>query len=213
MSLKDINKELLEKYHLGNCTADEQRKVETWLFNTETDDLDLPRTQINFYQAEIWKSIKAVTHEPKPQKSKTYFMWKGAIAASVVFLVLGFIFYLLNIKDTVSIPDSLSINNVAQSGVKQVIASDYSISVGPNTNARINHSGIIDLSGSILISPKENISLKFKGTDKKVVLKKGQSYIILNGETGTQGIIVISERNLMDLPPVMQKQIVAQFGI
>lgn len=213
MSLNKVNKELLEKYHLGFCTAEERQIVETWLFNTETDNLNLPKSEIDLHQKEMWDNIKGVFDDGKPQKSQTYYMWKGAIAASLVLFTFGLIVYLFLAKDTVSIPDPLSINNIAQSEVQHISAVDYNISIGPNTNAQINHAGIIDLSGSVLISPKENISLTFKGTDKKVILKKGQSYIILKGEAGTQGIIVISERNLMDLPPIMQKQISAQFGI
>ena len=35
-----MNNQLLEKYHLNTCTAEERKMVEEWLFNTDVDELD-----------------------------------------------------------------------------------------------------------------------------------------------------------------------------
>jgi len=212
-----VNKELLEKYHSGTCSAEEKQQVEAWLFNTEVDDLKLSAKDKSIYKAEMWTEIETSLPQSEQHiisKSNVYFMWKGAIAASFFIAILGILSYFTFFKESKAINASLYLNNSSDVNVKHVNSAEYDVSVGPNTNAKINNlSGVIDLSGSILISPKEDVNLVFKGTTKKVTLKKAQTYIILKGENGTKGIIVISERNLLDLPPVMQKQITSQFGI
>ncbi|MNL38312.1 hypothetical protein D3C87_1605150 [compost metagenome] len=98
--------------------------------------------------------------------------------------------------------------------VRQVEASAYNISLGPNTSAKIdNNSGIVNLSGSLLISPKKDITLQFEGSEDNMVFKAGQTYIVLKGEDGNDKVIIINEKNIMDLPPVLQKQIINEFKI
>ncbi|WP_316826321.1 hypothetical protein [Pedobacter miscanthi] len=215
----NISNELLEKYHLNTCTAEERSMVEEWLFNTDVDDLDttmLTRDK-NSLKHEMWQEIETTLPKavkPLPKRSHVYFMWKGAIAASVfIALAVTVIYFLFSNRSTTQ-TEFLELNNPSALHVKHIDATGYNVSLGPNTIAKINNNdGMIDLTGSILISPKKDINLIFEGTDKKVTLLKGQTYIILKNKTGVKSIIVISERNLMDLPPVMQKQLSTQFDI
>ncbi len=210
-----VDKELLEKYHLGTCSFEEKKQVEEWLFDTQVEDLDLPLQESETHKKDIWAQLQNILPNDQQNdrgKSHTYFMWKGAIAASLFIAVFATISYYIYIKNNE--PSSTALINSSGIDVKYLKSEEYDVTIGTNTIARINNlNGVIDLSGSILISPKEDISLFFKGTEKKVVLKKGQTYIILNSDGGANRIIVISERNLLDLPPVMQKQITTQFGI
>lgn len=215
----NISNELLEKYHLNTCSAEERKMVEEWLFNTDVDELDTVNLadDKNILKQEMWREIEMVmpqTAQPIPKRSHTYFIWKGAIAASLFIAIAGAISYLVIANKTTAQNDFLALNNSSAIHVKHIDAKGYDVAIGPNTFARINNSdGMIDLTGSILISPKKDIDLVFEGTTKKVTLLKGQTYIILKNKTGLKSIIVISERNLMDLPPVMQKQLSAQFDI
>lgn len=215
----NISNELLEKYHLNTCSAQERQRVEEWLFNTDVDELEtkgLAEDKNTLKQA-MWQEIETVMpHEIKllPKRSNTYFMWKGAIAASVFIALAGAITYFMFANKSIKQADFLELNNPSALHVKHIDAKGYDVAVGPNTIAKINNNdGMIDLTGSILISPKKDIDLVFEGTDKKVTLLKGQTYIILKNKTGVKSIVVISERNLMDLPPVMQKQLSSQFDI
>ncbi|WP_316803266.1 hypothetical protein [Pedobacter nototheniae] len=214
----NINEALLERYHLNTCTPEERRQVEEWLFNTDTDELaELPPAEDKLkHKAEMWANIETIMPEEKEivkLRSPGFFMWKGAIAASLFIAVTASLVYFFFLKSPGDM-EYVSINNTSLSQVKNVNSSGYDISVGPNTIAKINgEAGIIDLSGSILISPKKDIELLFEGTNKKVILKKGQTYIILDNKSGNQGIVVVSEKNLLDLPPVIQKQISTQFDI
>jgi hypothetical protein len=214
-----MNNQLLEKYHLNTCTAEERKMVEEWLFNTDVDELDaisLPENKNDIKQA-MWQNIETAMPQvikPLPKRSNTYFIWKGAIAASVFMAMAAAIAYFVFANRSIGQADFVELNNPSALHVKHIDATGYDVAVGPNTNAKINNDdGMIDLTGSILISPKKDIDLVFEGTSKKVTLLKGQTYIILKNKTGIKSIIVISERNLMDLPPVMQKQLSAQFDI
>jgi len=214
-----MNNQLLEKYHLNTCTAEERKMVEEWLFNTDVDGLDtvsLPENKNDIKQA-MWRDIETVMPEvikPLPKRSSIYFMWKGAIAASVFIAMAATIAYFVFANRSIGQADLVELNNPSARYVKHIDATGYDVAVGPNTIAKINNNdGMIDLTGSMLISPKKDINLVFEGTSKKVTLLKGQTYIILKNKTGVKSIIVISERNLMDLPPVMQKQLSAQFDI
>ncbi|WP_025146833.1 hypothetical protein [Pedobacter jeongneungensis] len=215
----NISNELLEKYHLNTCTAEERRMVEEWLFNTDVGDLDttILTQDKNSIKQEIWQEIETVLPQavkPLPKRSNAYLMWKGAIAAAVLITIAGTIVYFVFASKPVAQADYLALNNPSALHVKYIDATGYDVALGPNTTAKINNiDGMIDLTGSIMISPKKDISLVFEGTDKKVTLLKGQTYIILKNKTGVKSIIVISERNLMDLPPVMQKQLSTQFDI
>ncbi len=215
----NISQELLEKYHLNTCSAEERQRVEEWLFNTDVEELNtvaLAKDK-NALKQEMWQEIETVMPQaikPLPKRSNTYFMWKGAIAASVFMAMAGVIAYFIMANKSIGQADFLELNNPSARYVKHIDAKGYDVAIGPNTVAKINNSdGMIDLTGSILISPKKDINLVFEGTDKKITLLKGQTYIILKNKTGVKSIVVISERNLMDLPPVMQKQLSAQFDI
>lgn len=211
-----ISKELLERYHFDACTNEERKQVEDWLFSDGADELHLETNDKTKLKAEMWAEIEQVmpsASKPLPKRSATYFMWKGAIAASLFIVVLSTFFYVILKKDKVNEPVLMSFVNTSSHHVKHVDAQSYSVAVGPNTRAKINsEDGAIDLSGSILISPKKDIILA-EGNLESTVLRKGQTYILLKNEGGKEGIIVISVKNLLDLPPVMQKQITTQFRI
>ncbi|ATP58451.1 hypothetical protein CPT03_19280 [Pedobacter ginsengisoli] len=210
----NINQELIERYHRDECTEAERKAVEEWLFSDDSaDELDLPVGEEKAaHKASIWNEIAPALPNQNVTKNHSLSFWKGVVAASLVFGVLGFGFYQFKLKN--DSPQSVSVDNTSAINVRHLDSKGYNISVGPNTFAKINYAtGSVDLSGSMLISPKKDVELKFKGSDKKIHLKMGQTYIILNGKTDGDKIIVVSERNLMDLPPVLQKQIINQFSI
>lgn len=214
-----VNADLLEKYHNSLCTPQERAMVEDWLLNNDTDELEFhSANDKSLIKSAIWKDISNVIptediSKVKPLKPATYYMWKGAIAATLFIAFLGSIFYYFsgNSKNTV---DFVAFHNKSALKVNHISAKEYSLAVGPETYAEINeHSGLIDLSGSILISPKKDLELNFDGAKNKVNLKKGQTYIILNSKSGNHGLIVVNEKNLISLPPIIQKKLIQEFEI
>lgn len=210
-----ISKELLEKYHLNECTSEERAIVEAWLLSDDTETLELPEWEDKtVHKAEMWKEISTVL-PPAPAKNKYFFTetrWKRAIAACILLPVLVVLVYrLVHYCSHESIPNVI-VNNTSSLKVQFVDSRHYNLTVGPKTQANINCS-VIDFSGSLLISPKEDIELSFKGHSEKISFKRGQTYIVLNSRLQYQKIIVISQKNLMDMPPVLQKQIIHEFNI
>jgi hypothetical protein len=212
----NINQELIERYHRDECTIEERKVVEDWLFADDSvEELDLPVGEDKAaHKAAIWNEIAPAPAKENITKSHSFSFWKGAVAASIVLGLIGFGFYQFRLKTKNESPQFVSVDNTSAISVRHLDSKGYNISVGPNTLAKINYAtGSVDLSGSMLISPKKDVELIFKGADKKISLKGGQTYIILHGKTDQDKIIVVSERNLMDLPPVLQKQIINQFSI
>jgi hypothetical protein len=225
-----IDKNLIERYHRQECSAEEREAVESWLFSADSEEaLQLPLSESKAaHKADIWAGIAEILpagsktdeipeiQQPQPKRKilKASF-WSGAVAASITIALLTFGgYYYFSAPQEQEYDQFVSINNPSSVNVRHVESSGYAISVGTNTSAHIDGlSGTVDLSGSMLIRPKKDIELKFKGSPDKTILKKGQTYIILKGRDGNDKIIVLSEKNIINLPPVLQKQIINEFDI
>ena len=225
-----IDKDILERYHRNECTAEESDMVEAWLFSSDSDEvLDLPATESkDLHKLEIWNDIATIlplTGQPeqfdnapipssKPLKRKVKMaFWSGAIAASLVTAILSTVIFQLMKTD---LPETASVNikNTSADEVRHLTSGDYTIAVGTNTSARIdNVTGVVDLNGSMLICPKKDVELSFRGSTRKITFIKGQTYILLKGKDGKDKILIVDKKNLMDLPPVLQKQITHEFNI
>lgn len=217
-----ISKELIEKYHRNECTEEETDLVEGWLFSGESDEaLQLPSGENKAeHKVDIWNEIEKIfpvenvvtVPVKKPILKNTF--WSGAIAASLLICVIAVSFYsLTSPKNKEDVP-FVMVNNTSSVHVKHIEASGYHIAVGTKTSTKINNeTGIVDLRGSLLMRPKKDIQLLFEGSKDKMIFKAGQTYIILKGDDGNDKIIVVNEKNVMDLPPVLQKQIINEFQI
>ena len=209
-----VSKELLERYHLDACSAEECKQIEEWLFNNEVDKLELPAAiDKKIHKEAMWSEIQSVL-PPDPQvkkiRSNNYYVWKGAIAASLLFAVAGSLAYFLFPEKA----EFVNLNNSSAAEVRQVSSTGYSVSISPNTVASINDElHVIDLKGCILLSSKKDVELLFKGTDQKIKFKKGETYIIFKNIDNPKDIIMVNKQNLFDLPPVMQRQITTHFDI
>ncbi len=212
-----VDANLLAKYHRNQCTPFERATVEDWLLNDSVDELAFhSEADKLLIKDDVWASINAdlPQEEPlvRPLKSACYYMWKGAVAATLVIGLVAVALFAMQNKDKEV--EFVAFNNPSTLKVNHVNSSEYSLSIGPETFADIDESsGVINLTGSILISPKRDITLKFDGAAQDINLKKGQTYIILNSKLGTHGLIVINEKNLINLPPVIQKKLIREFDI
>jgi hypothetical protein len=221
-----VNRELIEKYHQGKCTPEESAMVENWLLDDDTDmEVFLPEN-LNKEQAKtvIWNDIssvlpssnykKPITLTPLSKFTKTSF----AVAASILMLLTASLYIVKSNKKEIivtSVNTSLSEN-------KEIQSRDCTISLGPDSNARIDaNTGLIDFCGTILISPKKDINLSFndnctktKNISGKMNFKKGETYIALNYRNRKDNeLIVMDEKLLMGLPPIVKRQIMDQFNI
>jgi len=212
-----VNADLLEKYHHNQCTLEERIVVEDWLLSNEVEELQFhTEKDKNLIKQSIWKEVTTATADETPTvklKPASYYMWKGAVAATLFFTVLGSAFYYFKDNGEKTV-EFVAFHNKSALKVNHISSSEYNLAIGPETSAEINeHSGVIDLTGSILISPKKDMELKFDGAENKIRLKKGQTYIILNSKSGNHGLIIVNEKNLINLPPVIQKKLIQEFDI
>ncbi|MCF0055916.1 hypothetical protein [Dyadobacter sp. CY356] len=219
-----VSKELIEKYHNGACTPEESAMVENWLLDDdEITEIILPENlHKQDVKAEMWKDISGSFPSSIESRKHRLINFSGyrlsAVAASVLFL-LAFSFLIIKINRTESIPASVK---TALSENKEIDSRDYTISLGPESNARIDaNAGLIDFCGTILISPKKDIDLSFndicttkKTSRGKINFKKGETYIALNYRNKKDNeLIVMDEKLLMGLPPIVKRQIMEQFNI
>lgn len=214
-----VDANLLEKYHSNLCTPEERAAVEDWLLSSEVDELEFhSEKDKSLIKQSIWEDVSSAilakeTPKLKTLKPASYYMWKGAIAATLFIAALGSAFYYFTRNNEKAV-EFVAFHNRSALKVNHISSKEYSLAIGTETFAEINeHSGVIDLTGSILISPKKDMELKFDGAESKISLKKGQSYIILNSKSGNHGLIVVNERNLISLPPVIQKKLIQEFDI
>jgi hypothetical protein len=217
-----ISNELIEKYHHNECTQEEIDLIESWLFSGESDEaLQLPLGEDKAaHKSGMWMEIEKIlpAENIAPAAQKKHFLhssfWSGAIAASLVIVVMAIAFYTLYRPKSIEEPPFVMVNNTSAIEIRHIESNGYHISVGTNTSTKINNeTGIVDLTGSLLIRPKKDIQLSFQGIKDKMVFKAGQTYIILKGDDGNDKIIVVNEKNIMDLPPMLQKQIINEFQI
>lgn len=219
-----VTKELIEKYHDGDCTPEEIQAVEDWLLNDELDEeFVLPEgTMKESIQEEIWNEVRTVI--PQPEKQPTFFQrnnwWRPAVAAAAV-LVIGI--NLFNFKNPKSQSEVLVAQNASATINKDIHESRYTISLGPKSNIEINHqTGNIDFCGALMINPKQDIEFTIQGTcampnnqRETMTLKKGLNYIALNYSSpdNYKEMVILEEGALMGLPPLMQRQLMNQFNI
>ncbi|MES2454555.1 MAG: hypothetical protein V4594_03400 [Bacteroidota bacterium] len=214
-----VNQELIERYHRQECSPEENEAVEEWLFSGDADEaLQLPAGEDKAaHKLDMWHEIQLVLPQDpvvvplkKPLLGRAF--WTGAVAASVALVMVTFVFYQVRFNHKEE--RLVSVQNSSAFEVKHVTSNGYNIAVGPKTSALINRSDrIIDLSGSIIIKPTEDIEFAFGPGQEKIVFKNGETYIVWNDMESSGKIIIINERNLTDLPPVLQKQIINQFKI
>jgi hypothetical protein len=221
-----VTRELIEKYHEGNCTPEETKAVENWLFSDEAEEqFMLPEGESKEkIQDEIWNEINLATPTPEKHNAPTFFetnpFWRPAVAAAAIFVVGIALF---NIKYPAFNSEVIVLKNASETINKDVNESRYTISLGPKSNIEINNNtGSIDFCGAVMINPKEDIEFTIQGTcanpteqKETMTLKKGLNYIALNYNSHEldSEMIILEEGALMGLPPLIQRQLMNQFDI
>lgn len=221
-----ISKELLEKYHDGTCSADEQKAVEDWLFNDAADEnLTLRAGEDKLaLQNEMWNNIASILPEKQENiqsKALVKPLWMRIAASVALFVTVGSGWYFLG--KTADPQHIIVMNNTSATVNKDVHSSDFTILVGPKSNVEINNeTGVIDFCGAMLINPKADLEFTIQGTCanptdniEKVSLKKGLKYVALNYSVNATSneVIILEEGSMMSLPPLVMKQLLHQFNI
>ena len=223
-----VDKELIEKYHLGLSSAEETKTVENWLLNDEAEEqVVLPKSEDkNAIKNEMWANISTEMPEIQEQEKVvslhdylTPTFWR-AIAATLLVGAALTLFWKRN--EQAEIAETKQTEFPAQ-----IVKDEMNILLGEKSKAEFNAlanksgNGNIDFCGTIRIDPKQDIELTIHGicessthSAEKMSLKKGQTYIAVNYQFDKENeLIVMDERELINLPPMMQREIMKQFPI
>jgi len=227
-----IDQELIERYHRNQCTAQEAAAVEDWLFAESAggETVSLPEGENKAdHKAAMWNAIATHMHvhaaEGKVQRKKTYkpSVLSMSMAASLLLFMVGSYFYLYQTMDQSSAiaaqdHSSFSNTNIKSNGLHILLGDKSKANINPSSDEAL---GNVDFCGMILIDPEKDMTLTLNAhcvspsEDSKIQnLKKGQRYIAFNYKFNSANeVILINERNLTNLPPVLQREIMKQFHI
>jgi hypothetical protein len=223
----EVTQRLIEKYHLDLCSSEERKAVEAWLMSDEFETEINPELEFQELsdKEEMWNSISEIL-PAKPSQTKTVRLldylsnpaWI-AVAASVAALVVGL--FLWNRS-----PQHLQTAAIESRSNKIIQTAALNITLGQKSKANVQPSsltpdGHIHFCGAILIQSKKDVELTLNGTcenplntSETISFKKGQTYIAVNYNFKNENeLIIVDERNISNLPPILQKEILKQFNI
>lgn len=205
--MTQINKELLEKYELGQCTDQERKLVLDWLDNDDWDQLvpDLSQDDISNDQGEeLWNNLETFLNE-KEQKNNTRILKSIlSVAATIIFLILGYVTILPHITKQ-------ELNNSQYSNIEKVTY-PFTLVLGKDSQAHIDvKTGDVTLTGEVLFTPTQDLTLQH-GSQANLVFKAGETYY-LSESKDPERIIIIKKDDFTFLPTIVQKQIRKQFQI
>ncbi|WP_437921250.1 hypothetical protein [Sphingobacterium sp. LRF_L2] len=222
----NVSKELILKYHLGECTAQEKALVEEWLFSDEgnTDTiLPLDADQKENLKTEIWTAIKEETilqevipRIPKKERAqRIIFISKVAVACLLVIAGawLGYRQYTPRIQFEGQFDQTLTPVETQQ---------DISLVLGEGSRATFDDKQeLLDFCGIVKLKANKRMKL-FLATGcedgskntRTLLVDAGETYFALDlSNKNDADFFVMREDHLNELPPLILNSIRAQFGI
>ena len=205
--MTQINKELLEKYELGQCTDQERKIVLEWLDNDSWDQLDSEASTSEIQQEKgeiLWSNLQgAIQTEQKPKRLHLV-KYSVAIAASLLFVVTTY--FLVANCSTIGEYDKVEYSSLEK------IKNPFTLILSKNSQAQINiKTGNFTLTGEILFTPNQDLVLQH-GQQDNLYFKAGETYYLAERKDSDR-ILVIKKGDFTFLPAIVQKQIRKQFQI
>ncbi|ODS84548.1 MAG: hypothetical protein ABS46_03305 [Cytophagaceae bacterium SCN 52-12] len=219
-----VSQELIEKYHLGRCSAEERALVEAWLFGDSFEEApEFPHPeQREEIREKIWEEIAPTARKSIfKSSSRTLLRLFPAAAACLAVVVLAWRWG--SGESTADGNPVIVVSNLSEVSNRDVNADSYRLSLAPGSNVRIDPLGeTMELCGTLSFVPAEDVTLKIVGECPKgespetvVSLKSGANYIAFSYYDNTEKteLIVVEEDQLNTLPSFIQKQLVTLFKI
>ncbi|MGJ1384873.1 hypothetical protein ACR782_01630 [Sphingobacterium spiritivorum] len=206
-----ISKQLLEKYHLGLCSEEEQELVEQWL---ENDDLEIegdikPVADTERVKVEMWSNIRQDIKQKKNLRIFHPGIWAAVAAILIAIIGVRAIF----INNQPSLANRFIFDNLSGDQIRNYEEHNYNITLSKKSFARINtETGELDVKGDIMFMPKKDIILNVCDRNHRIKLKSGETYILLDQNKSCQHI-VLTKQELTFLSPILQNQLKIQFNI
>ncbi len=205
-----VNKQLLERYHTGQCTAEERKCVEDWLDDATLEgDLTVPEPLKTVARRHIWEAVSsAIVVEEQPGRGLRPVRWRWlgyAIgAAASVALVCWLWPPMAGSGEDV-------LDNRANAMPLWYKQSGYDVLVGEASRATIDiRTGKLEVEGNLVFRPKRDIQIQ--NGDGMMLLKRGETYFVLEGaQLGNR--FIFSSNELTFLPPAMQRKLKQELTI
>lgn len=214
----NISEALIEKYHKGLCSPEEELAIENWLENGDEDTFEFPHeVSVKDIKAEVWTQLHdEVVSRPARLRSR---IWKFSSAAAAVVAITTGLLYLKN--QPAEIGKETEIVAVHQTGhTPQTEA--LQIEFGSESGAVYSQEKqTLDFFGVVKITPKKNMKLSFtslcdgnRETVRDIDVKGGTTYFAMDVKHQNSSELVIMDKDLVgELPPILQNSLIAQFGI
>ena len=230
----EVTPELINLYHQGKCTKEENEAVIDWLLDPEsTDELRLPDGESEvIHENNIWKGISKEIKTPVIPLHRTIaYTWhrshyfKVACVACIVFLIGAFSVgtsYLTNLSGS-----EITFDNLNGENTKIGQIANLSLTLSPSSRAETTTSlwgsaTQIRFCGSLEVTNNsgQDMELVFRSdckntsyTLQKVMVAKGKSYLAMHYHLNTDEIIVVDKANMLNLPPVLVTQFIKDFKL
>ena len=217
-----MNPELLRKCLSGNASEEELEIYEKWMEGAD-DDLyaeelipaDMPS------QSEVWAKISAENLKHNHSQLYKNRIFKMAVAASLLAVFCFFAF-----QHSIS-PDQYMVFHYDQS--QPLMEQEFD-----GLRIRLGHNGTVKLalqandpldmsfSGNMMVSntttADKEILVLSKNNDgqvwsKKVNLRKGKSYLLAHYLFKDDELVIVENRNLMDMPPALAINMKRDFNL
>ncbi|MBB5623138.1 hypothetical protein HDE69_004221 [Pedobacter cryoconitis] len=217
-----MNPELLKKCLSGNASEEELKIYEKWM-EGEADDFDAEElTGENIpLQSEVWAKISAENLKYGHSQLFNSKVFKLLVAASLLV-----IFYFFCFQRSVS-KDQFMVFHYDQSRPAMEKEFDgLKIRLGQNGMVRLvqqkNDTLDISFSGNMMVrnttsADKEILVLSRNNEgqfrSKKLNLRKGRSYLLAHYLFKDDELVMVENRNLMDMPPVLALNMKRDFNL
>lgn len=211
----DISKALLEKYELGQCNDEELAAIQKWLECDDWGDLALSEEVKPGVKEGIWADIvgdmdNTSTPVRKLKRQNSFFKKYGRVVAvaSIVLLVGGY--YSLALQNEKE--PNFQASNV-EPGIVSFTKDAFDMVLSTNSEASINFEvGSIALTGDIMLRPKRDFVLQDERSNQAFSFKSGEVYFVSDREEQKK-LIILSKKEMIFLPPAIQRKIKQQFHI
>ncbi|MCW3465307.1 hypothetical protein [Chitinophaga nivalis] len=213
-----MNPEILKKCLSGTATPAEMAAYDRWLAGEE-EEIATPAPAEEGRRERMWEQITTENHRLDHRAGIRKIVVQWAVAASILLVCLVAAFAG---KSRFS-QQELAFSNQSNSPLPRKTFDGLHVRLGGQSEVSMHHTGnnmAIDFAGSLLLSnpasedrPTIVSYTKNDGckASKKLLLRKGKTYLLAYYPYGNGEVIVVENRSLMDMPPALAQHIKKDF--
>jgi|GEM_PF-2677389 len=216
-----IDHKLLEKYHLGLCTTEEEAAIMAWLDSNNSDEeLDWPVEHKQAIGQGMWENIaEHIDSSPEvtPFFSRKLYRRITRYAAAAC-LVLGVIYGERILCDLGYNRTEMSYDNSRNTGLRQVRTAGIAVTLLPESRLKLatnlcrTKSEVVFCGSALLENRREHevrLAVLASCNDspipaKSFVLKPETKYAVFQHEFREKETYVVNDNEIHHLPPVLQ---------